>query len=387
MTTNLGILVHKGVESLRTRGFYHTCRRMAYWMIRKVDSHDKITGFENEDVLHLAFYPSGGLGDYIISKVILEECLKYADCDVTIFADKIEFAKSIYSDVANKYRLWYEYETVAQYFDLALWVEHFVHVDYIKGERVRRFSKELAEKCEYIKYKKWHELYVDIEEQWWRERIRFEQCRLLGWDRWTELGMSGVFEINAHKVNIPLMPTECIEENLAICAEKYITLNYGSDVMVKGLKQLKLWNPEGYYTLIKIIKREYPTIKVLQIGDAKAERIEGADEYIFGKSIEYIKHILKNSICHIDCEGGLVHLATQLETKCVVLFGPTPVHMYGYKENINVVSPYCSNCMGLHKMWAYECYRGCKGSPCMDKISPELVFGEVKKVLDNAGIR
>jgi len=384
MEERIGKLIHKGLYSLRTRGLYHTCRRLAYWMIRKVNSHEKVSNFDNEGVLHLAFYPSGGLGDYIISRVILEKCLEYVNCDVTIFADKLEFAKSVYGDITSQYRLWYEYETDARFYDLALWVEPFVHVDYIKGARVRKFSKELAEKCEYIKYKNWHKLYVDIEEQWWRERIRFEECRVLGLDRWTELGMNGVFDINTHKVNIPLLPSDCIGEDLSICKEKYITLNYGSDVMVKGLKQLKLWIPEGYRTLIKLIKMEYPNIKIFQIGDQKAERIEGANEYLLGKSIEYIKYILKNSICHIDCEGGLVHLATQLGTKCVVLFGPTPVHMYGYKDNVNIVSPLCSNCMGLHKMWAYECYRGCEGSPCMEKISPELVFSEVKKVLDNA---
>ena len=383
MGNNFFQLTHKAINSIRTRGVSHTTKRIAYWMLGHTKDGGIIKEFENDNMLHLAFYPSGGLGDYIISRVILEYVMQLADCDVTIYVDKLAFAKAIYGDITDKYKLWYEYDVEARYYDLALWVEHFVHVDFIRGQRVRAFSEELAEKCEYVKYKKWKELYIDIPEQWWRERIRFENCKVLGLDRWTELGMQGVFEISTHKVTIPMTPVDELKEDITIFEYPYITINYGSDVMVKDRKQLKLWSKEGYINLIKLIKTEYPKIQVYQLGDAKAEKIPCVDNYILGKDLEYIKHVLKNSLCHIDCEGGLVHLATQFDTKCVVLFGPTPVHMYGYPQNINIVSEYCSNCMGLHEMWAYDCYKGHDSSKCMEAISAERVFKEVKKVVGN----
>ncbi len=383
MGYNFFQLTHKALNSLRTRGLSHTIKRIAYWMLGCLKDDEIIKEFENDEVLHLAFYPSGGLGDYIISRAMLEYVMQMADCEVTIYADKLAFAKAIYGDITANYKLWYEYDVEVRYYDLALWVEHFVHVDFIRGQRVRKFSKELAEKCEYIKYKKWKELYVDIEEQCWRERIRFEECRTLGLDRWTELGMQGVFDIDTYKVSIPLISFEEIKEDTSFFSKSYITINYGSDAMLKNKKQLKLWTKEGYINLIKIIKDEYPHLNVIQLGDAKAESIPGVDIYLFGKDLEFIKHVLKNSLCHIDCEGGLVHLATQLDTKCVVLFGPTPVHMYGYAQNINIVSEYCSNCMGLHKMWAYECYRGHETAKCMECITPEDVYERLNKVLIN----
>ena len=43
-------------------------------------------------------------------------------------------------------------------------------------------------------------------------------------------------------------------------------------------------------------------------------RSAGIDFYVLGESIELTKYILRDSLCHVDCEGGLVHLATQLGT-------------------------------------------------------------------------
>ena len=370
--------------SIKANGILTTVRRIKAWLIRRLISSDyyKNKSYFDDDVLHLAFYPSGGLGDYIISRVILEEVLTLAKCEVTIFVDKLEFAKSIYGDVSDDFRLWYEYDIDAHKYDLALWVEHFVHVDSFKETRIEIFSKDLYDKTKYI-LSNWNALYITVEPQCWRERIQFERCKVLGLDRWTELGMQGVFDISRHKVTIPLVSLDELKEDVSIFEGPYITINYGSDAMVKDRKQLKLWSKEGYINLINLIKREYPTIQVYQLGDAKAEKIPGVDNYILGKDLEYIKHVLKNSLCHIDCEGGLVHLATQFDTKCVVLFGPTPVHMYGYPQNINIVSEYCSNCMGLHEMWAYDCYKGHESSKCMEAISSERVFKEVKKVLLN----
>lgn len=112
---------------------------------------------------------------------------------------------------------------------------------------------------------------------------------------------------------------------------KYITINFGADVMRIGQTQLKLWPKENLEKFVNIFKNAYPDYQVVQLGSADATRIKNVDIYVLGKSIELTKWILKKSSCHVDCEGGLVHLATQFGTKCIVIFGPTPVHMYGYK--------------------------------------------------------
>ena len=370
------------IKCYKRDGFVLTCKRISARLQRLFWGSTYLLEKEyfNDDVLHIAFYPSGGLGDYIISRVILEEVLSHVACKykVTLFCDKPEFGKSIYGDITEDIKLWYEYDRDCYKYDLAFWVEHFVHVDSIKKNRVMVLSSELYQKCLFIK-NNWHDLYVDIERQCFRERVQFERCRVLGLDRWTELRMGGAFDVAEKKVFITLSSDYKKKWEKEFSGKRYITINYGADAMVQGLKQLKMWTVPHYERLIELIKVTYPTIEVVQLGDKEATAISGVDKTVFGESIEYVKYILKNSLLHIDCEGGLVHLATQLEKKCVVLFGPTPVHMYGYDQNINIVSPYCDNCMGLHDMWAYECYHKHDNAACMEAITPDMVMDIIKK--------
>lgn len=334
----------------------------------------------HDDIVHIAFLPSGGLGDYIISRAILEEVLYKIKSEyrVTLYCEKKHFGKAIYGDVADDIRGLNEYRCEKHRYDLALFVEHFVHPDCIKKARLRKLAPNVLKKCLWIK-NNWKNLYVDLDTQCFRERVQFERCRLLGLDRWTELRMGGAFEIEKKKVSIPLVVEYEKYWIKKFAGKKYITINYGADAMIKGLSQLKMWTVPNYEQLIEIIKRKYPDIEVVQLGDKDAIAIDGVDCTFFGESIEYVKYILKNSMMHIDCEGGLVHLATQLGTKCVVLFGPTPVHMYGYEQNVNIVSPICNNCMGLHDMWAYDCYRNYDSARCMESITPEMVMKAIEK--------
>ena len=102
-------------------------------------------------------------------------------------------------------------------------------------------------------------------------------------------------------------------------------------------------------------------------------KFENADRYLLGESLELMKYVFKNSLLHVDCEGGPVHLASQLGTKCVVLFGVTDVNYFGYKQNINIVSEICSPCY-----WVWESNKECllksKEPLCMLSITPQKVF-------------
>ena len=79
-----------------------------------------------------------------------------------------------------------------------------------------------------------------------------------------------------------------------------------------------------------------------------------------------------------------MHLATQFGTKCAVIFGPTPMHFYGYPQNINIVYEGCCNCMGSHPDWAFECFRGLAEPECMYKVTPEIVMGRVRGYIEES---
>ena len=92
--------------------------------------------------------------------------------------------------------------------------------------------------------------------------------------------------------------------------------------------------------------------------------------------------ILKNSICHVDSEGGLVHMSAQMSTPCVVSFGPTPVYYYGYERNINIVSPACSDCMATTPQWSKVCSRGMQVPVCMKAITPDMLLDGIKSIIE-----
>ena len=103
------------------------------------------------------------------------------------------------------------------------------------------------------------------------------------------------------------------------------------------------------------------------------ERLSNADFHLLGTDLELTKYILKNSLLHVDIEGGPVHLASQLGTKCVVLFGATDIQYYAFGKNINIVSEVCNSC---YMAWDNnsQCLLGGKEPLCMLSITPQKVF-------------
>ena len=102
----------------------------------------------------------------------------------------------------------------------------------------------------------------------------------------------------------------------------------------------------------------------------------------FGVSWPCVAEILRHSLLHIDIEGGLVHLASQIGTKCIVLFGPTQIEAYGYANNINLRAGNCHNCYGLYQD-INTCARGLSDPECMMSITPEMVLTAARKYLDS----
>ena len=131
-----------------------------------------------------------------------------------------------------------------------------------------------------------------------------------------------------------------------------------------------------------MIKKQYKGIEVIQLGEQMDLNIEGVDRYILGQDLELVKYILRDSILHIGGDGGLVHLATQLKTKCAVIFGPTPEWFFGYKSNINIVAKKCSACCFLERDFT-KCLRRMEEPECMFSITPEIVMTNIQSYLNN----
>lgn len=376
-------LCNKAIVSIRTVGLIKTLKKIQHYRILRnhtIKEVDRSSWIEYDDAVSIAVFLCGGFGDYIISAKVVEELQDLANCRIEIFGEKHEFIKAIYGENSTiTFNFKDEFLQQASRYDLAILIDHFIECFNYRRDKVIKISEELAKKIDYL-VKHYKELYVDIKQQCYRERIHFEKCKLEGLDRWTELRMGKTFDINEKKVRIPMLNEykSCLDK-FGLNNKKYITINYGTDAIRVGMKQLKLWPKDNLETFVRLFHDKYADIYIVQLGAQNAEKVAGADFYIFGEKIEATKWILKQSLLHIDCEGGLVHLATQLDTKCVVLFGPTPVHMYGYKQNINIHNDECEYCMGLSEDWAYKCFKGYSECNCLRNITPELVINTIDK--------
>ena len=109
--------------------------------------------------------------------------------------------------------------------------------------------------------------------------------------------------------------------------------------------------------------------------------MDGVNKVCFGERLELVAWILKGSVLHVDIEGGLVHVASQLKTKCAVLFGPTPIQYFGYENNINITRGNCQNCYGMY-LDINACARDMKEPECMYKILPEDVMDEIAEYME-----
>ena len=139
----------------------------------------------------------------------------------------------------------------------------------------------------------------------------------------------------------------------------------------------KVWPFEYFEKFVSMFKEKYPNIDVIQLGDNQAPKIKNIDKYILGEEFGTVAHVLNNSLLHIDIEGGLVHMASQLGTKCIVLFGPTPIE---YSNNINIKAGNCHNCYGVYKD-TYKCARDMERPECMYSITPKMVMENVNTYL------
>ena len=166
----------------------------------------------------------------------------------------------------------------------------------------------------------------------------------------------------------------------------YITLQRGigkADNM-DGNKSTRIWAIEYYEKLVDLIKKQYPSYQIVQIGSSDCSAIKGCDFNLCGKtSFEEMLTILNDAKLHIDGECGMVHLRHFIDQRpSVVLFGPTNENFYGYKENINLSNRSCSlNCEWLGSEWRKKCIKTDDRAECMKELTPEDVFNKLRNSL------
>lgn len=328
--------------------------------------------------ISIAVYLSGGLGDDIITKHFLEAFIKHIKCTESIIdfyvpRGKMEYAQAVFSGCRFVNRIFYEERPPQELktYNIVLRLDYILKLFWVDYEAL---EKKDAELCQFIRKLK---SYI---QQWGLDAdiplhrgIHFARCKVLGRNCYTDY--STILGCTGHNVNIPLQQLYK-EKYKNLKLSQYITINFGwggKRCLEPDKLPNKVWPIKYYEEFNRIFKEKCPNISIVQIGIDNSYMIEGVDCYVFGEHIETVKYILKESMLHIDCEGGLVHMATQLGTKCIVIFGPTPKHYFGYEENINLSAGNCHDCYYLHDDFSI-CARGQTEPDCMKAVTPDMVM-------------
>lgn len=351
-----------------------------------IEKNDSLAAFElslQNNILNIAILVSGGLGDLIIQKRFVLEIIKYVpDCIIDIYVPRlVSFAIYLYSNCKNVKNvisdLGIRYTSNNTKYDIAMHLQstRYVVIDHLKENGlIEKYNEfEICIRKLQLEVKKEDFNFHTLVHSIYQRRI------YNGINAYTAFNYNGVFNITDYHVDMPLLLNDVeLLEKYQITS--YITINYGNGIWKDSSKVAKVWPLEYFDKLVAMFKNEYPNIKIVQLGNEGAENIKQVDKYILGAKFEEVAHILKNSLLHIDIEGGLVHFASQLDTKCVVLFGPTPIEYFGYENNINIKTGNCYNCYGVYKD-AYKCARDMEKPECMYAITPELVMQKVNEYM------
>ena len=332
--------------------------------------------------ISFAIYMSGGIGDMVIYKRIIEELhriLSNAILDIFAIGNmdflqwvycEEDYIKNILHDLGNRYNNNREKYSIA----ISLMGASFLQVDYVNENDLsenKNFLKTINKLIKGCNFENFN-FGTPVAVMFYRRMFNGENC-------YTGFNYGDVFSIKDIQIKIP-SPKKYIEQFEKIGLQNYITINTGNGTNKDSTGVSKSWPIERFQKVADMFKKRYPNIKVVQIGLPGEPKIDNAYEYFIGESFGLVAEVLRNAIFHLDIEGGLVHLASQIGTKCIVLFGPTQHAYFAYDGNINIRVGDCHDCCGLY-LNIYHCARHMSEPECMYSITPEIVMNHIEEYM------
>lgn len=344
--------------------------------------------FESDE-LSIVFYSTFGLGDAVIARKAFEAIIELVpNCVADFFCltdAHRKYAEAFYSDIKNLNRLLnpQEYAENFKKYDLALCVGgcHVILFEYANPKRLEAMAPEFFKRTNQIEmYNRQHVYGLGP----WKLTVAFRNmmsAKILGKNCFWFMSCGGALPIRDDNLHIPLNPDFKRAFN-DLKLDKYITIYTDIDEKEKDQPKVKAWPIRCFNEYVARMKKRFPSVEIVQCGGSGDVKVAGADRHYLGVDLELTKYILANSLLHVGGEGGLVHLATFLGTKCLVLFGPSCVEYFGYDQNINLVSEICQPCMYIVPNFQV-CMRGNREAPCMLSHTPQNVCEVTANYLKN----
>jgi len=161
-----------------------------------------------------------------------------------------------------------------------------------------------------------------------------------------------------------------------------------------GEKQLfKTWNKDNFIKLGRKILENYKNVYLILFGDLKEERLcqeikekIGSDTFLAANlNLKQVAALINNCQIFISSDNGIAHIASTTETNLIALFGPTDPRRTGpVGKRVHIIEEKCDYPYNDLIDPKYDTKRVHR---CLEKITSERVFSEIKKNLkENATI-
>jgi ADP-heptose:LPS heptosyltransferase/SAM-dependent methyltransferase len=367
------------------------------WFGENDPAFRKAPSFRKERI-QVALVAAGGLGDLLESTLLVRPVSDHFSCDLTIITNQPAIAQVVANNPYVRHTL---IPVTEHEFEFADRLSHISVFDLIIRWKYRvEYLIPPGSRVE-------HEDIRSLEDNSFELRQIIEKyCYSLMWPKFNfalsrdmaRLGLS-VTNVSAstsglphrNPNEIPFFPSkESLRVIGGLLSKPYVTVHHGfhgsnleylpTRTRTTDYTSTKNISIQQWRQIVSLIRKQ--GIEVIQLGVVEEDKIEGVTHHLNGQtSLEETSLLIKYSLCHIDTEGGLVHLANAVHARCVVLFGPTPVEIFGYPQNINLVPSGCKACWFSTHTWVIECPRHTAGPECMRGHSATSVVDAANRII------
>ncbi|MDO5565112.1 MAG: glycosyltransferase family 9 protein [Planctomycetia bacterium] len=338
---------------------------------------------KNDDCIRIAFILKGGLGDQLMSLNFIQNLDQYIDCqheiDVctshrkgTAMLETFCSGQAFVRKVVDSTRLDRSYDCVVS-------MVRMPKIVYWNEQKIARLSPKFSDYCKSVtQFAQANAMLYRSSTQ--ADAIAMGLTRFMGRNRLQQGDVNGILGVKSIFSLCPQADSSKVLACFELQGIRYITIQRGVGGPV-GNASTRNWPLANYTALVRMINEKYPDLPVIQLGVTQAELIHGTHDLRGKTNLTELMILLKCSCCHIDIDGGQVHMRHFLQGKpSVVLFGPTSDEFLGYSENINIRVSACQGpCEWLTADYEKNCIKGTR--ECMNSITPSCVFSSVEKLL------
>lgn len=328
----------------------------------------------NKNILYLSFAEGGGLGDCLMDIPFLQQIAKQSPCKIVFDVySRFPFVFDGLDFISHNYKYSSDFKEIPlKNYDVSFQIMRFGKPFNVNYEKIKRLYPKLLNYIE-----KSQEM---INRGLSQFNLVDQYAFIHGKKRFQQFDIHDIFAVKDSFRLKTSKNAQKILSKFGLDNKKFFLINRDVDSCFAGIHP-KLWDMKNYEKLVKLLKKEFPNMPVIQVGaNDRFGIIKGTDQSLIGKTdFEELEVLLKNAEYLISSEGGLNHLTHFVGGRSVVLFGPTDSKIFGYSENINIQGVGCpAPCCWVVNNWSSGCLLGKNRCHCMQAITPEFIIEKIK---------